>query len=244
MAYPTPPPTTSFNHDIVDGWGPEPGGSKDYLAARLGRAHLGGMHFRSVWGPRRTHALVLAGALLVSVAACAPPAPPACPDPPGQPAAPSEHDRHAVGADGTHGHDKHAHDAPAHDEHGHGKPAAEDHDPSSGPSGESFAIAAAASDQAIHPAVLHEDRDVKIVVVTIKPGGTMAEHATPVPVTVQTISGHGTMSVAGKANVLQAGTVFRLDASAPHALVAEGEEPLVVLVHYIKGGKAIGHHAH
>ncbi len=112
------------------------------------------------------------------------------------------------------------------------------------PSGQGFEIAASVSDQAVHPQVLHDDANLKIAVVTIKPGATMAEHAAPVPVTVQTISGQGGMTIAGAAKVLKPGTIFLLDAGAPHGLQAAGEAPLVVLLHYLKSGATLDHHGH
>ena len=104
------------------------------------------------------------------------------------------------------------------------------------PAGQVFRVGAAVSDKAIHPQVLHEDAEVKLAVVTIKPGATMAGHAVAVPVTVLTISGKGSMTIAGVANVLEPGKIYLLDAGAFHALWAEGDVPLVVLVHYLKGG--------
>lgn len=178
---------------------------------------------------RHTFAFAL---LLTATAACSPAAPPACPEH----HQPSDHEAHAAHA----AHDEHT----AHDEHaaheGHtAAPAAK-----ASPSGEAFALAAKASDKAVHPTVLHEDADMKIAIVTIKPGATMAEHAAAVPVTVQTLSGKGGMTIAGKDNVLEPGKLYRMDAHAPHALKADDAAPLVVLLHYIKGGAEVGHHDH
>lgn len=75
----------------------------------------------------------------------------------------------------------------------------------------------------------------------------MAEHAATVPVTVQTISGAGSMTVSGLPHVLGVGSVYYMDANAPHALAVSGDEPLVVLVHYLKGGAGgdmEAHHKH
>ncbi|MBT8493369.1 MAG: cupin domain-containing protein [Deltaproteobacteria bacterium] len=97
-----------------------------------------------------------------------------------------------------------------------------------------YAIAAATSDKPVHPEIVHDDASVKIVVVTIAAGQTMKEHATPVPVTVQTISGAGMMKVSGEDHPLTADKVHFLDAEAPHAIRADAGAPLVLLVHYLK----------
>ena len=109
------------------------------------------------------------------------------------------------------------------------------------PRGHQFELTSALTEKPVNPKVLHEDDHVKIALVTILASATMAEHATPVPVTVQTLSGEGQMTIAGEPNALVPGSIFYLDAGAPHALAASGEQPLVVLVHYIKGGKPMKH---
>ena len=106
-----------------------------------------------------------------------------------------------------------------------------------------YALEPATSDAPVTPKVLRNDEHVKIALVTIAAGATMPEHAAPVPVTVQTLSGSGSMTVSGEPHELSAGTIYYMEANAPHALDAQQGEPLVVLVHYLKGGtgKAGGH---
>ena len=109
------------------------------------------------------------------------------------------------------------------------------------PGGERYELEPAVSEKPVTPKVLRDDDSVKIVLVTIAPGATMPEHATPVPVTVQTLSGAGEMTISGKSHELAVGSIYYLDADAPHALSASGDEALVVLVHYLKGGAPMDH---
>lgn len=108
--------------------------------------------------------------------------------------------------------------------------------PATPPEGRALDLAPASGDGPVTPRVVYEDDDVKIAVVSIKAEATMEEHATPIPVTVQALSGAGTLTVEGAPFPLEPGAFLHLDANAPHALRAEGEDPLVVVVHYLKRG--------
>ena len=67
----------------------------------------------------------------------------------------------------------------------------------------------------------------------------------PVPVTLQTLSGAGTMTVSGESQTLEIGKLHLLPAGAPHALSATKDGPLTVLVHTIKrDGTAPHGHGH
>ncbi|MFT7578483.1 MAG: quercetin dioxygenase-like cupin family protein [Myxococcota bacterium] len=124
------------------------------------------------------------------------------------------------------------------DDH-HRQPAAtETAPPAAAPRGTAYAIAAGESVKPVSPHLVRDDANVKIVVVTLQAGATMSAHAASVPVTVQTLSGAGSMTIAGEDYALAPGTVFHMDAGASHALAASKEGPLAVLVHYLKGARA------
>ncbi len=104
------------------------------------------------------------------------------------------------------------------------------------PEGRRLDARAPEGDGPVTPRVVHEDANVKIAVVSIRAEATMEEHATPIPVTILGVSGTGTLSIGGEPHALDPGALYHLDAHAPHALKAEGEAPLVVMVHYLKRG--------
>lgn len=100
------------------------------------------------------------------------------------------------------------------------------------------------ADKPVHADVIVDNARVKIARVVIQPKNTMPAHATPVPVSVYTISGQGEMEVNGSGHALAEGTIMTLPAGAQHAVLNKGEAPLVLLVHYLRSGQVAQEHHH
>ncbi|MCC6808559.1 MAG: hypothetical protein IT381_14130 [Deltaproteobacteria bacterium] len=85
--------------------------------------------------------------------------------------------------------------------------------------------------------VLLETPHLKLASVTLRQGATLAEHSAPMQVTIQAISGSGTVKLSGDKSVrVEAGKLVVLAPNMPHSVVADDKSDLIVLVHHIKGG--------
>lgn len=80
---------------------------------------------------------------------------------------------------------------------------------------------------------------VKLVSITLRKGTVLADHAAPVAVTLSAAAGSGTVKVGAEVMPLGAGHLVVLAPHAVHSVTPAGEAPLVVLVHYLKGGSAL-----
>ncbi len=81
---------------------------------------------------------------------------------------------------------------------------------------------------------LGEHASVKMVRITIAPGGVLPAHSTPVHATVAAMSGVGSVTIGqARHDLPHHGAVF-LPKQVPHAVVNTGDTPLVILVHHLK----------
>ena len=85
-------------------------------------------------------------------------------------------------------------------------------------------------------AVLADLPTVKIVAITLRGGAKLAEHAAPVPVTIQAAHGAAILTVAGNSTPLGQGAFVVLDANTPHAVTPVDNAPVTVIVHRHKAG--------
>lgn len=85
---------------------------------------------------------------------------------------------------------------------------------------------------------------VKLVTITLRKGTALPEHAAPVPVTIQALSGNGTVITDGKPEKISPTSMILVAPGAKHEVKPEGQGDLVLLVHYLKmkgGGDAAAH---
>lgn len=86
--------------------------------------------------------------------------------------------------------------------------------------------------------VLVDNPALKIAVLTLRKGAVLPKHDAPVPVTIQAISGHGTIKVSGVEAPLSTSQMVYLDAKAPHEISPAKDTDLILMVHYLRGGHA------
>lgn len=98
-----------------------------------------------------------------------------------------------------------------------------------------ISVAAVAKEKPAKPQVakLLQQPSVKVVKITLAPGGILPEHTTPVHATVVALAGSGTVSIGPKKQPLtEHGAVF-LPKGIPHAVMNPGNKPLVLMVHHL-----------
>lgn len=89
-----------------------------------------------------------------------------------------------------------------------------------------------------HVETLLDTPFVKLVSITLRDGKKLESHAAPVPVTIQALSGAGVVVTGDTRDKLSRGHLVLLAPKAEHEVVPDGDEDLVLLVHYLKQGKA------
>jgi quercetin dioxygenase-like cupin family protein len=86
---------------------------------------------------------------------------------------------------------------------------------------------------------------VRLVSITLRNGTTLPKHATKEAITVQALSGTGTLRIGEKIDRLGPGQVVLVIPGAEHEIVPDGKKDLVLLVHFLKNaGEGGGEHAH
>ena len=76
--------------------------------------------------------------------------------------------------------------------------------------------------------ILHSDQLKKIVLIRLKNGATLSDHAADCPITVLCISGSGTFVYNGKSIKIEKGAVVELDAMVVHSVQAEKEIEILI----------------
>jgi len=110
--------------------------------------------------------------------------------------------------------------------------------PGGGPGYHEVTVATVAGQGApVESKVLLETPHLKLASIILRQGATLAEHSAPMQVSIQAISGAGTVKLAdGKTLRLQAGKLVVLAPSMAHTVVADEKTDLILLVHHLKGG--------
>jgi quercetin dioxygenase-like cupin family protein len=80
---------------------------------------------------------------------------------------------------------------------------------------------------------------LKVASITLRKGTVLAEHATPMPVTIMAVSGSGHVVVGDQKVRIEAGKMVALAPHAPHSVVPDAGSDLVVLVHHVKQGAMV-----
>jgi quercetin dioxygenase-like cupin family protein len=104
--------------------------------------------------------------------------------------------------------------------------------------------AEAGEGKAIESQVVADTPHVKSVVITLRDGATLAEHASPHPAIIQALSGQGHARMGETREELSTTRMLLLDPGVAHEVVAAAKTDLVLLVHHMKGPGAPGDPAH
>lgn len=75
---------------------------------------------------------------------------------------------------------------------------------------------------------------VKLVTITLRGGTVLTEHAAPVAVTIQALSGSGIVRTGDKKERVAVGQMLLIGPNALHEVTPDGKGDLVLLVHYLK----------
>ncbi|HZL26440.1 MAG TPA: cupin domain-containing protein [Acidobacteriaceae bacterium] len=84
-------------------------------------------------------------------------------------------------------------------------------------------------DKAFYPKVLINEPGYRMLLLSLRAGQAVPEHATPAPVTVYAIRGHVTFHEGPVSCELQAGEVVSINGARPHAIEAHEDSALLVL---------------
>jgi len=85
--------------------------------------------------------------------------------------------------------------------------------------------------------ILYSDPSKKIVLIRLKNGATLSDHAADCPIVVLCISGSGTFGYNGKSLKIEKGALVELDARVVHSVQAEDE--IEILVTKFQSGLAL-----
>lgn len=88
--------------------------------------------------------------------------------------------------------------------------------------------------------VLVDEPALKLVTLILRRGTVLPEHHSPVPVTIQALSGAGTLIAGSERFRIDAAHAVVLAAAVPHAVEPDPGTDLVLLVHHL--GRAAEHH--
>ena len=82
--------------------------------------------------------------------------------------------------------------------------------------------------------VLVDETHLKLATITLRDGESLPTHSTPVPATIQVVSGEGVITVEGEPMRVSAGSVVVLAPEAEHDVVPIDGANMVLVVHYLK----------
>lgn len=78
---------------------------------------------------------------------------------------------------------------------------------------------------------------VKTVTIALRKGTVLAEHSTPSPVIIQSLSGSGKMRMGDKVEALSPERMVILEPNVAHEITPEPGTGMLLLVHHLKGGE-------
>lgn len=90
--------------------------------------------------------------------------------------------------------------------------------------------------------VLIDEPALKLATIVLRPGATLPEHRTSVPVTITALQGSGVVVVGGERLRVDAGHAVVLRPSVAHAVEPDDGSALVLLVHHLGRAEAEAHH--
>jgi len=77
---------------------------------------------------------------------------------------------------------------------------------------------------------LHRTAKVEVIHLTIKPGGTLPRHSTPVDAFFYVLEGRGVLDAGGESQEIGEGTLVHCPAGSPHIWTNPADQPLRILV--------------
>jgi quercetin dioxygenase-like cupin family protein len=98
-----------------------------------------------------------------------------------------------------------------------------------------YSVAAGAGDGK-EVKMLLDTPHLKLASITLRKGTVLAEHATPMPVTITAISGAGHVVAGGTKLRIEPGKMVALAPNVPHSVAPDAGTDLIVLVHHLKHG--------
>lgn len=84
--------------------------------------------------------------------------------------------------------------------------------------------------------VVMENPFLKLVVVTLRAGTAFPEHAAPLPITIEALSGSGVVRVGTNEMRVDRENIVALAPGVPHSVVPDAGTDLVILLHAMKAG--------
>jgi quercetin dioxygenase-like cupin family protein len=81
--------------------------------------------------------------------------------------------------------------------------------------------------------VLLETAHLKLASITLRNGAVLEEHSAPMPVTIQVLSGRGTIELAGKTESVAVGAVLALSPGMKHLVRPDAGTDMILLVHHM-----------
>lgn len=93
-----------------------------------------------------------------------------------------------------------------------------------------------ASDRPLEVAMIVNEPALKIMTISLRAGTPLPVHQTPYPVTIQAVSGSGTVIAGDERLALPQGGVVVLATGVPHSVEPEGTQTLMLLVHHLRHG--------
>lgn len=82
----------------------------------------------------------------------------------------------------------------------------------------------------LRPRHIHDGFGVRMVLLPFAKGQELREHTAPVPILVHVLTGHIRFETEGESHDLTAGGVINVDARVPHALFADEESHVLLLL--------------
>lgn len=79
---------------------------------------------------------------------------------------------------------------------------------------------------------LVDEAELGIMTIVLRDGTPLPDHQFPVAVTIQALSGVGTVTANGSAHPIDSAHAVVLSPSTVHSVVPTSDEPLVLLVHH------------
>ena len=95
--------------------------------------------------------------------------------------------------------------------------------------------ATAGAGKPVEARVVADTPHVKSVVIILRKGATLTEHATPHAAAIQALSGRGQVRLGKKLEKLSPTEMVLLDPGVKHEVIADKDTDLILLVHHLKG---------
>jgi quercetin dioxygenase-like cupin family protein len=84
--------------------------------------------------------------------------------------------------------------------------------------------------------ILLTDRWRKLVLIQLRRGALLADHTARVPITIQTVAGHGFLRLGQETHVLSPGVLVPVDAQVLHNV--QGDPDVAILVSFFRQAQA------